>query len=258
MKAFALGALLVPALAWAGSPFDGTWVFKEDTAKQDEKPYVLSLANGVWSNPNVVPPIKVKADGKDQPVTGHAYYDMVVVRSLGPDSVEITYKKGGKVTSTSTFSVSADGKTLTQKWTDLTGTQPVSGQFLLERVGKAPAGEQAVSGSWRALKVVEMSAAGRTVTYQRTADGLSMKSPTGQSYEAKFDGKEYPIVGDPGGTMVSLKSVDANTIVETDKRMGKIVEVDRMTVAADGKSMKFEWEETETHRKGSFVMEKSP
>lgn len=258
MKALTLCALLLPLAALADSPFDGTWVSKEETATMDKKPYVISLAKGVWHSESVVPPIKVKADGTDQPVKGHAYYDTVAVKSPGPDAVEVTSKKAGKVSGTTTYTVSADGKTLTLKWTDQTGTEAASGETVYERVKAAPAGAHAVSGSWRAVKVQNMTANARTLTYKSTADGLSMSTPTGQSYTAKFDGKDVPVAGDPGGTMVSLKRVNPNTIVETDKRNGKVVEVDHWTVAPDGKTMKVEWETKDTQRKGSYVLEKSP
>ena len=103
-----------------------------------------------------------------------------------------------------------------------------------------------------------MTANARTLTFKSTADGLRMSTPTGQSYTAEFDGKEFPVAGDPGGTTVSLKRVNANTIVETDRRNGKVVEVDHWTVAPDGKTMKVEWETKDTQRKGSYVLEKSP
>jgi hypothetical protein len=76
-----------------------------------------------------------------------------------------------------------------------------------------------------------------TVTYKATEDGLSMTDPLGDSYTAKFDGKDYPYKGDPGTTSVSLKKIDANTIEETDKRDGKVISVTRITVAPDGKTM---------------------
>jgi hypothetical protein len=83
-----------------------------------------------------------------------------------------------------------------------------------------------------------------------------MSAPTGVGYEAKFDGKDYPLTGDPGGTMVSVKHSGGDTYVETYKRKGKVVEVDKTTVAKDGKTAKVEWEDKETHRKGHYEMEK--
>lgn len=63
----------------------------------------------------------------------------------------------------------------------------------------------------------------RTVSYESTPDGLKMSDTNGVSYDAKFDGKSYLTVGDPGHTMVTLQRLDPNTIDETDKRDGKIV-----------------------------------
>jgi hypothetical protein len=59
----------------------------------------------------------------------------------------------------------------------------------------------------------------------------------GQTYDAKFDGKEYPITGDPGHTKVTLKKIDDNTVEETDHRMGKVTDEIRLSAAADGKTL---------------------
>jgi hypothetical protein len=85
---------------------------------------------------------------------------------------------------------------------------------------------------------------------------MSFSAPTGQSYTAKFDGKEVPVAGDPGGGTVSLKKVNASAFVETDHANGKVVEVDHWTVAPDGKTMKVEWERKDSGRKGSAVFDK--
>ena len=58
----------------------------------------------------------------------------------------------------------------------------------------------------------------------------------GQSYAAKLDGTETPISGDLSKTMVSVKRIDEHTVEATDKRDGRIVEVTRSTVSADGKT----------------------
>ena len=62
-----------------------------------------------------------------------------------------------------------------------------------------------------------------TVTYRVSDDDLTMTDQVGDSYTAKFDGKDYPYKGDPGVTTVSLKKIDANTIEETDKLNGKVI-----------------------------------
>lgn len=256
MKALTLCALLVPFAVLADSPFDGTWVANEESNVLDKKPFVFSLAKGIYENHAMVPVVKVKADGTDQPVKGHAYFDTVAVKSTGQDTIDVTTKKAGKVMGTNVVTLSSDGKTLTQKWTDQTGTETASGENVFERVGPASAGAHATSGSWRLVKTQNTTANYRTVIYKATPDGMSCSTPTGQSYTAKFDGKEVPIAGDPGGTTISLKKVNANTFIETDHRMGKIIEIDRWTVSPDGKTMKVEWERKDTGRKGSAVFDK--
>jgi len=71
-----------------------------------------------------------------------------------------------------------------------------------------------------------------------TGDSLTMSNQTGQSYTAKLDGTEASYKGDPGTTSVSVKKTGANTMEETDKRDGKVISVARITVSADGKTMK--------------------
>jgi len=54
-----------------------------------------------------------KFDGKDYSVTGDATSDMRAYKKEGKNTLEMTNKKDGKVTSTGTVVVSADGKTRT-------------------------------------------------------------------------------------------------------------------------------------------------
>lgn len=96
----------------------------------------------------------------------------------------------------------------------------------------------------------------RTVEYQMTADGFRM-SANGQSYDAKFDGKEYPIVGDPGHTTVTLKRISANAVEETDHRQGKVTDVIHLATAADGKTMKIEDKDVAHGQTVTFTLDKT-
>jgi hypothetical protein len=250
--------LLASATLLAQSPFDGTWMAKLDTAKLPTKPDQYSLNSNMYECLSCVPKVAVKADGTDQKVTGHPYYDTIAVRVVSASSVEIIQKKDGKVMFTDTATVSADGNTLNDRFTDTTGTQPVTGEATSKRVEPAPASSHALSGSWRTEKLSNFSNNGLTVTYQGTADGLKMSDPNGNSYDAKFDGKDYPIQGDPGHTLVSLMRIGNDTIEETDKRDGKIVGVYRMTVSADGKSIHAEYTDKERGTTTTLTMEKQP
>jgi hypothetical protein len=243
-------------MSFAQSPFDGTWMTKLDTAQFPKKPETFTLNKGMYECITCVPKVAVKADGTDQKVTGHPYYDTMAARVVNASTVEVITKKAGKPMFKTTDTVSPDGNMLTEKFTDESEDKPVTGEVIYARVDKGPAGSHAVSGSWRTEKVNNVSSNGLTVTYQGTADGLKMSDPNGASYDAKFDGKDYPIQGDPGHTLVSLKRIDANTIEETDKREGKIVGVSHMTVSPDGRSMHVEYNDKLHDTTTSVTMEK--
>lgn len=237
MKKFLVLLLFFPCMLAAQSPFDGTWMTKLDTAQLPSKPDRYTLDKGMYECFTCVPAIKIKADGTDQKVAGHPYFDTLAVHAVDDHTVEITSKKDGKTMATETESISSDGDTLTERFVDNSEAKPVTGEGTYIRVGKGPAGSHLYSGSWRIQKVNDISSNGLTVAYEGTENGLKMSDPNGESYDAKFDGKEYPIEGDVGHTMVILKRIGNDTIEETDKRDGKVVGVSRMTVAKDGKSI---------------------
>lgn len=224
--------------AFGQSAFDGTWRLNTDSAqiKGNDK---FSLQNGMYRCETCVPKIAVKADGREHKVTGSPYEDMIKVSEPNDHSVEVTTIKDGKTVGGSKLTVSDDGKTLTTEWSFVSESgKEGSGKYNSERVGDAPAGANKISGEWHANKIEGASDSVSTVTYKVTGDSVSMSDPTGDSYTAKLDGKDYPYKGDPGTTNVSLKKIDDNTIEETDKRKSKVITVARMTVDADGKTMK--------------------
>lgn len=235
-----LMALLMPTLAMAQSVFDGTWKVNLSTAKFPEKPDVYLLQDGMYHCKTCVPPIDVQADGQDQKVSGHPYYDMVRIKVVDDRTIEETDKKNGKTVATSKTWVSADGNTMMFEFTDSSATNadPVTGKGQATRVAKGPAGSSAISGSWRMAKMDTVSDNGLSFTYKVTGDSLTMTTPTGQSYTAKLDGAEAPYKGDPGTTSVSVKKTGTNSLEETDKREGKVISVAQITVSADGKTMK--------------------
>jgi hypothetical protein len=237
MRILVTAVLLVPAVAFAaGSPFDGTWKAQLDSVKMTGKPDVWQIADGEYTCSSCVPAVKVKADGAMHKVAGHAYYDELSVHVISATNVELTQKQAGKVGGSVTYTLSADGNTLTGKFVDNSGAQPVTGQFTEKRVAAASAGAHAISGSWMQSGVSGMNDAGLTVAYESSGDHFRMHA-NGQSYDAKFDGKEYPVEGDPGHRQVTLKRIDANTIEEIDHLQGKVSDEIRLATAADGKTM---------------------
>jgi len=247
--------LLVPGVALAGSSFDGTWKTRLDSFQVTGKPDTYLLADGMYTCSSCNPELKVKADGADHAVTGHAYYDSVTVKVINPSTVERTMHRAGKVTAKVTETVSADGKSYTGTFVDYNGAKEVTGTFTEKRVSAGPAGSHAISGGWMADQLSAANDALRTVSYEMTNDGFKMNA-NGQNYDAKFDGKEYPIVGDPGHTTVTLKKLAANAVEETDHRQGKVIDVIHLATAADGKSIKVEDKDVAHEQTVTFTLDK--
>jgi hypothetical protein len=238
MKKLVFLLLLVPVLGWAQSPFDGTWKVDLNKANFPKKPDEYLLKDGMYECKTCKPEIKIKADGEFQPVSGHPYYDKMMVKVVDDKHVDSASTKGGKDVYKETRTVSDDGNTTTVAWT-YSGNPaggPVTGVDTWTRVGKAPAGANAISGSWRQEKGDVAQADALIFTYKGGGDTLSMSTPTGQSYTAKLDGKQVPYVGDPGTTTVSLKRI-GDAIEETDYRDGKVISIGKSTVSPDGKTM---------------------
>lgn len=224
----------------AQQAFNGTWKIDMSKVQFPDKPDVYVLAGGMYECKTCTPPYKVKADGMDQAVSGHPYFDSVAITVVNDHVVKEVDKKGGKVVATSTTTVSPDGKVATYTFTDASDTNggpPVTGKGESVKVAAGPAGSHALSGSWRMKKIDSLSDNAIVWSYMVMGDSLMMTSKTGQSYTAKMDGADAPMKGDPGVTSVSVK-VEKNVLVETDKRDGKPVSVMTMTLGPDGKTAK--------------------
>jgi hypothetical protein len=64
------------------------------------------------------------------------------------------------------------------------------------------------------------------------ADGRPVLS----EWTGKFDGKDYPVTGDPISDSRSYTKVDDRTLNLTVKKDGKVIDTGRIVVSADGKS----------------------
>jgi hypothetical protein len=83
---------------------------------------------------------------------------------------------------------------------------------------------------------VKFEAAGDGI--KSTADTVAADGTTTHTeYTADYDGKDYPLKGTKDADTVSLKRVDANSTVRTDKKAGKVVRTYTRKLSADGKTM---------------------
>lgn len=243
-----------PSANSTDAALNGTWKIDAGQTRFSPKPISFYLSAGWFHCTSCAPEINVKADGTDQPVQGHAY-NTLSVKAVDDNTIQEIGKKDGTVIFEELYSVSKDGKTLTAKVTShpKDGSAPITTEGTARRVGALPSGVHAVSGNWQ-LQKFNQSANGLTFTYKVNGDELAMTDPTGVSYTAKLDGTEAPVKGAYGFDTVSLKKLGPNSIEETDKLNGTVVDVSKITV--HGSTMTIEETNQQTGRTSTYTAHK--
>ena len=96
--------------------------------------------------------------------------------------------------------------------------------------------------------IVVYEAAGDKVKV--TVDGTDKAGkPAHNEWTGKFDGKDYPVIGDSTADARSYKTIDARTLELTVKKDGKVTTSGRIVVSADGKSRTVTTSGTDSHGK---------
>jgi outer membrane protein assembly factor BamE (lipoprotein component of BamABCDE complex) len=110
------------------------------------------------------------------------------------------------------------------------------------------AGDDAQMGTWKLNEAKSKIAPGmpknNTVVYEATGENVKVTidgassdgKPTHNEWTGKFDGKDYPVTGDPNSDTRSLKKVDDHTLDLTVKKAGKVTTTGSIVVSADGKT----------------------
>ena len=116
-------------------------------------------------------------------------------------------------------------------------------------------------GTWKLneskSKLAPSGAKNSTVVYTAagdnvkvTVDGVDGAGKVFHSeWTGKYDGKDYPVKGDPLGDMRSYTKVDANTLTFVGKQGDKVIFTGKVVVAADGKSRTVTAEATDAQGK---------
>lgn len=194
MKKYLAPLLFLSSTVLAQGTFDGTWQMQMDTLQFSGPPEDYRFDRGMYHCQSCVPKVDVRTDGIDQKVAGHPY-DTLAVRILDDHSIKFTMKKGGKTTFDCVETVSPDDRTMTEDFVNTSAAETVTGKAGFRRVSKGPAGAHALSGKWSMQTVKNAASAGTLTTYKSTAAGMQF-SDGSQTYEAKFDSKDYPVNGD--------------------------------------------------------------
>jgi hypothetical protein len=83
-----------------------------------------------------------------------------------------------------------------------------------------------------------------TVVYEAAGDNVKVTidgtdkdgKPTHNVWTGKYDGKDYPVTGDPNSDTRSVTKIDDRTLGFNVKKGGKVTTSGRVAVSADGKS----------------------
>lgn len=237
-------ALLLGAFAatpgLAQTPFDGNWKVDLSTLTMPKKPDVFALSHGMYTCDSCDPRVAIRADGAQNYVTGHRYYDHIAVDVLSSDAIRVRRYFQASIVFSEELSVSPDGKKLSFTFRDTTRPrEPIIGSGSAHRIGRPPHPEHAhpVTGTWKLDRIKHETDYGLVFSMKSQGAAMHVSTGTGQSYVATIGGSPVPITGDPLGTTATLKRLSATTLQEIDTRAGTIVSVVTMTVAPGGRTM---------------------
>jgi outer membrane protein assembly factor BamE (lipoprotein component of BamABCDE complex) len=108
--------------------------------------------------------------------------------------------------------------------------------------------DDAFIGTWKLNEAMSKLSPGATknttVVYEAAGDNVKVTvdgtdsngAATHDEWTGKFDGKDYPVTGDPTSDMRSYKKIDDHTLALTVKKGGKVTTSGRIVVSADGKT----------------------
>ncbi len=128
------------------------------------------------------------------------------------------------------------------------------------------AAENPNMGTWKLNEAKSKIPAGMgkntTVVYEAAGDDVKVVidgtnasgAPIHNEWTGKFDGKDYPVTGDPNVDTRSLKMVNERTLDLTVKKDGKVITHGKIEVSKDGKTRTVDVETTVNGKKVSAKM----
>jgi hypothetical protein len=221
--------------AWAANdPFVGKWKVNPSKSKLNDEmkvdvaganKYTITFAPGAADT--------IVADGSDQPALSGTTLSVTV---KGPNSWVVMRKMKGRTLLTGYWTLSEDGKTLNDNYTEYAPDgSPSNTPYVYERT----AGSSGFTGTWDSdSEKVKAGIELQIEPYE--GDGLSLNSPGAElTKKMKFDGKDYPDAApnaDPGSAS-SGRHVSERALEITDKSKGKITATRQIELSADLKTL---------------------
>jgi hypothetical protein len=243
---------LVTGTLWAAKdPFVGKWKVNPSKSKLiDEMKVEVAGANkyALTLGPGQVDTIV--ADGSDQPALSGTTLSITV---QGPNRWEINRKLKGRKLLTAHWTLSEDGKTLNDAYTQYLpdGTTlfsqplPDGSTLFLPYVYERTAGNSGFPGTWDS-ESAKVKAGLELEIQPYEGGGLSFDSGPASGPDAKmakrikFDGNDYPDLDPNGGdkgTAYSGRRVNERSLEITEKFKGKITGTRQIELSSDLKTL---------------------
>ena len=238
--------LAIGTLWAANDPFVGKWRVDPSKSKlYDEMKVEAAGANKYTFTFGPGQVDTVVADGSDQPALGGTTLSITV---KGPNSWEVVRKMKGRVLLTAQWTLSEDGKTLNDAFTQYLpdGTTlfseplPNGSTLFLPYVYERTAGNSGFLGTWDS-ESAKVKTGMELQIQPYDGDGLSFKRSDEEIVKKiKLDGNDYPDVDPNGvdkGTASSGRRVNERTLEITYKSKGKITATRRIELSTDLKTL---------------------
>jgi hypothetical protein len=248
-----VAALFVCSAAWADSPFDGTW--KLNTARSQLAGDTMSFSdagNGTLKYTDADQSYTFKPDGS-------AFTTPLGIERTFKKNADGTYtttnRNSGFLINTSTWKLSADGKTIV---IDSKGTKPNGDTFENQTTYVRTSPGTDLLGGWKSTAVKLSSP--NSLTFQGNGNDFTLAiAAVKATCHAKWDGKDYPATGPTVADRLTLAVTrtgpDSFKLVQ--KAKGKVLVIINYKVAADGKTMTAEGTNGEGKEPFTQVWEKS-
>ena len=238
--------LAIGTLWAANDPFVGKWKVNPSKSKLIDEMRVEAAGENRYTftfGPGQVD--TVVADGSDQPALGGTTFSITV---KGPNSWEVVRKMKGRTLLKAQWTLSEDGKTLNDTFTQYlpSGTKlfgdplPDGSTLVLPYVYERTAGNSGFPGTWDS-ESAKVKTGIELQIQPLERDGLSFKrSDEEMVKKIKLDGNDYPDLDPNGGdkgTASSGRRVNEGSLEITYKSKGKITGTRQIELSPDLKTL---------------------
>jgi hypothetical protein len=245
LRLLLVAGLVSSSVSAANDPFVGKWKVNPSKSKLNDEMKVEAVGPNKYTftfGPGQVDTIVT--DGSDQPALQGT---TLSVTMEGPNNWKVVRKLRGRTLLMALWTLSGDGKTLNDAFTQYLpeGTvlfsQPLpdGSTLFLPYVYERTAGNSGFPGTWDSESAkVKATIELQILPYE--GDGLSFKRSDEEMVKRiKFDGNDYPDLDANGdkGTAYSSRRVNERSLEITDKFKGKITGTRQIELSKDLKTL---------------------